>query len=76
MNDLALCLYGLWIDIQVRVCRCLFAYSDCKYTFYPGTLILIQLAVGPYKITPGKYLHYSMLIASLMAGAECSIVAR
>lgn len=78
-GDLALRVYGCaWIYrcIYVHVCRCMFVYSGCKNKFHPETLILIQLAVGPYKIDPGKYLHYSMLIASLMAGVECSIVAR
>lgn len=60
----------------MHVCRCMFAYSGCQYKFQPETLILIQLAVGPYKTEPGKYSHYSMPIASLMAREECSIVGR
>ena len=56
------------------VCMCAGAYAGYKYKNLSGTLI--QLAVGPYKIASSKYLDYSMLIASLMAAAECSIVAR
>lgn len=62
--------------VCVHASGCMFAYSGCMYKFQPETLLLIQLAVGPYEIAPGKYLHYSLPIASLMAGAECSIVAR
>lgn len=78
LSTICVCTRRGWIRrcICVPVCRCVFAYWGCKYTFHPETLILIQLAVSPYKTAPGKYLHSSMLIASLMAGAECSIVPR
>lgn len=66
----------LCMHIQVHACRCMFAYAAFKHEYHPETLTLIQLAVGPYEIAPGKYLHYTMLIASLMAASECSIVVR
>lgn len=67
----------LCMDMQVHLCAgaCLHIHA-AKYTFHLETVILIQLTVDPYEIAPGKYLHYSMLIGSLMAGAACSIVVR
>lgn len=74
-GDLTLSLW-LRVDTQVRTCRCVFAYAGFEYKFHPETLVVTLLAVGPYEIASGKYLHYSMLIASLMAASERSIVGR
>lgn len=60
----------------VFVCMCAGACLHIQAASINFIQILIQLAVGLYKIALSKYLHYSMLIASLMAGAECSIVVR
>lgn len=69
--------WSLWlrVDTQVRTCRCVFAHAGFECKFHPETLVVILLAVGPYEIASGKYLRYSMLIASLMAASQRSIVA-
>lgn len=70
--------WSLWlrVDTQVRTCRCVFAHAGFECKFHPETLVVILLAVGPYEIASGKCLRYSMLIASLMAASQRSIVGR
>lgn len=62
---------GAFVCLHVHVCM-----FRLKVKFQLEPLILIQLPVGAYKIAQGKYLHYGMPIALLMAGAEFSTVAR